>query len=208
MAPQYIYTMKGLDEGLPADHVVLKDIWLSFLPGAKIGVLGYNGAGKSTLLRIMAGVDPSSGRGVPRRRHAPSASCRRSRSSTSPRTCSATSRRAWLATARAAHALRRDQREVRRGPDARRDGQALLEEQGRVQDRIDAAGAWDLDSRLELAMDALRLPPGTPTSRRSRAASGAAWRSAGCCCSRPTCCCSTSPPTTSTPSRWRGSSSS
>ncbi len=52
---QYIYTMKGLGKVYPPDHVVLKDIWLSFLPGAKIGVLGLNGAGKSTLLRIMAG---------------------------------------------------------------------------------------------------------------------------------------------------------
>src|SRR5512134_992127 len=55
--PQFIYTMKGLGKVHPPDHVVLKDIWLSFLPGAKIGVLGLNGAGKSTLLRIMAGED-------------------------------------------------------------------------------------------------------------------------------------------------------
>src|SRR5215468_9990714 len=54
---QYIYTMKGLGKVHPPDSVVLKDIWLSFLPGAKIGVLGLNGAGKSSLLRIMAGED-------------------------------------------------------------------------------------------------------------------------------------------------------
>ena len=54
---QYIYTMKGLGKVHPPDAQVLKDIWLSFLPGAKIGVLGLNGAGKSTLLRIMAGED-------------------------------------------------------------------------------------------------------------------------------------------------------
>src|SRR5690606_22922071 len=54
---QFIYTMKGLGKIHPPDHVVLRDIWLSFLPGAKIGVLGLNGAGKSTLLRIMAGQD-------------------------------------------------------------------------------------------------------------------------------------------------------
>ena len=82
----------------------------------------------------------------------------------------------------------------------------VLEEQGKLQDRIDAAGAWELDSKLELAMDALRCRPPTPTSARCRAANGAAWRCAGCCCSRPTCCCSTSRPTISTPSRWRGSS--
>src|ERR671912_2047765 len=57
MAPQYVFSMKGLGKTHPPDTVVLKDIWLSFLPGAKIGVLGANGAGKSTLLRIMAGVE-------------------------------------------------------------------------------------------------------------------------------------------------------
>ena len=57
MAPQFIYTMKGLGKVHPPDHQVLKDIWLSFYPGAKIGVLGLNGAGKSSLLRIMAGED-------------------------------------------------------------------------------------------------------------------------------------------------------
>src|SRR5262245_26326826 len=57
--PQFIYTMKGLGKVHPPDHVVLKDIWLSFLPGAKIGVLGLNGAGKSSLLKIMSGEDQS-----------------------------------------------------------------------------------------------------------------------------------------------------
>ena len=56
MGPQYVYTMKGLGKRYAPDHTVLKDIWLSFLPGAKIGILGLNGSGKSTLLRIMAGV--------------------------------------------------------------------------------------------------------------------------------------------------------
>ena len=57
MAAQYIYTMKGLGKVYPPDQTVLKDIWLSFLPGAKIGVLGLNGAGKSTVLKVMAGVE-------------------------------------------------------------------------------------------------------------------------------------------------------
>ncbi|MCC6989179.1 MAG: ATP-binding cassette domain-containing protein, partial [Acidobacteria bacterium] len=55
--PQFVYTMKGLGKVHEPDHQVLKDIWLSFLPGAKIGVLGLNGSGKSTLLKIMAGLD-------------------------------------------------------------------------------------------------------------------------------------------------------
>ena len=57
MAPQFIYVMKALTKVVPPSRVILKDIWLSFYPGAKIGVLGANGAGKSSLLRIMAGVD-------------------------------------------------------------------------------------------------------------------------------------------------------
>ena len=57
MAAQYIFTMKGLGKVYPPDQTVLKDIWLSFLPGAKIGVLGLNGAGKSTILKVMAGLE-------------------------------------------------------------------------------------------------------------------------------------------------------
>ena len=87
MAPQYVFTMKGLGKTHPPDTVVLKDIWLSFLPGAKIGVLGANGAGKSTLLKIMAGVEHElHRRSVPRRRRHASATCRRSRRSIPPRT--------------------------------------------------------------------------------------------------------------------------
>ena len=73
MAPQYVYVMKGLGKTYPPDHTVLRDIWLSFLPGAKIGVLGLNGAGKSTLLKIMAGTETNfvgeafAGEGVTRR---------------------------------------------------------------------------------------------------------------------------------------------
>ena len=84
---QYIYVMKGLTKTYPGGKQVLKDIWLSFLPGAKIGVLGLNGAGKSTLLRIMAGQDESSPARPGRPRASGSASCRRSRSSTRRRTC-------------------------------------------------------------------------------------------------------------------------
>ena len=85
-------------------------------------------------------------------------------------------------------------------PDA--DYDALLAEQAKVQDAIDRADAWQLDDRLDHAMDALRAAGGRPRRRRrSPAASAAASRSAGCCSRRPTCCCSTSRRTTSTPSR-------
>ena len=91
-------------------------------------------------------------------------------------------------------------------PDA--DMDKLMERQAKVQDKLDAAGAWDLDSKLEMAMDALRCPPGdTPMSAFSPAARSAAWRCAVCCCRRRTSFCSTSRRTISTPSRWSGWSS-
>ena len=94
---QYIYTMKGLGKVHPPDAVVLKDIWLSFLPGAKIGVLGLNGSGKSSLLKIMAGEDTVvHRRGVSRRRHLGRLPARRSRSSIRTKTVqAATSKKAW-----------------------------------------------------------------------------------------------------------------
>ena len=155
---QFIYTMKGLGRVHPPDHVVLKDIWLSFLPGAKIGVLGLNGAGKSTLLRIMAGEDqdfigeafPADGISVgflPQE----------------PRLDPAKSVRGNVEEGVAAvRALlnRYDEINARFADEmAPEEMDKVLEEQGRVQDQIEAANGWDLDSRLELAMDALRLPP-------------------------------------------------
>ena len=95
-AYQYVYVMKGLGKNYPGGREVLRDIWLSFLPGAKIGVLGLNGAGKSTLLRIMAGAGQgvfAARPGQPRARR--SAICRRSRCSIPTRMCSAMSARGW-----------------------------------------------------------------------------------------------------------------
>jgi len=157
MAAQYIFTMKGLGKVYPPDRQVLKDIWLSFLPGAKIGVLGLNGSGKSTLLRVMAGERPPFSGRLCRRRASASGSSRRNRVSIRPRTCSATSRRG-RGDSRAAHAVRRGEREVREELTPE-ELDALLEEQGKLQDRIDQLHAWDLDARLEQAMDALRCPP-------------------------------------------------
>ncbi len=79
------------------------------------------------------------------------------------------------------------------------------DEMTKLQDEIEAKGLWDLDSKVDLAMDALRCPPDDADVRSSRAASGAASRSAGCCWSSRSCCCSTSRPTISTPSRCTGS---
>jgi sulfate-transporting ATPase len=154
---QFIYTMKGLGKIHPPDHVVLKDIWLSFLPGAKIGVLGMNGAGKSSLLRIMAGEDhevvgeafPAEGITIgflPQEPGLDSSKNVLGNVEEGVAELRALLNRYDAINAKFAEELSPDEMEK------------VLEEQARVQDRIEAANAWDLDSRLELAMDALRLP--------------------------------------------------
>jgi ATPase subunit of ABC transporter with duplicated ATPase domains len=156
--PQYIYTMKGLGKVHQPDHVVLKDIWLSFLPGAKIGVLGLNGAGKSTLLRIMAGEDtnvlgeafPATGVTIGFLPQEPRLD---------PAKTVLGNVEEGVAAVRAL-LNRYDEINARFAEDlSPEEMEKVLEEQGKVQDRIEAANGWDLDSRLELAMDALRLPP-------------------------------------------------
>ena len=149
--PQYIFTMHRLSRHYPPDRTVLQDISISMLPGAKIGVLGYNGAGKSSLLRIMAGQDDG-----------------------------------YTGTAQLAEGatvgLLEQEPQLDPGKDVRGNVEEALAEQralldrfnelaadysedtasefARVQERIDATDAWNLDSRLDQAMDALRLPPG------------------------------------------------
>jgi sulfate-transporting ATPase len=155
---QFIYTMKGLGKLHPPDHVVLKDIWLSFLPGAKIGVLGLNGAGKSTLLRIMAGEDqqfvgeawPADGISVgflPQEPRLDPSKTVLGNVEEGVAEIKALLTRYDEINAKFAEELSPEEMDK------------VLEEQGKVQDRIEAANGWDLDSRLELAMDALRLPP-------------------------------------------------
>src|SRR5215208_7699321 len=159
MAPQFIYTMKGLGKVHPPDHQVLKDIWLSFYPGAKIGVLGLNGAGKSSLLKIMAGEDtrfigeafPAEGTKI-------------GFLSQEPRLNPALDVRGNVEQGVAeVRALleRYDEINARFAEDLSPDEMdKVLAEQGRVQDRIDQVGAWEIDSQIEMAMDALRCPPG------------------------------------------------
>ncbi len=160
MAHQFVFTMQDLRKVVGEGRVILDGISLSFFPGAKIGVLGANGAGKSSLLKIMAGVDTR----VPRRGEAPGGAQDRlprpgARSSTRARPCSATSRRA---SPRSAALLTKFEEISAKFAEPMDDDEmnALLEEQGKLQDQIDAAGAWELDRTLEVAMDALRCPPG------------------------------------------------
>jgi sulfate-transporting ATPase len=159
MAPQYIYTMKGLGKVHPPDHQVLKDIWLSFYPGAKIGVLGLNGAGKSSLLKIMAGEDTRFvGEAFP------AEGIKIGFLPQEPRLNPALDVRGNVEQGVAeVRALleRYDEINAKFGEDLSPDEMdKVLAEQGRVQDRIDQVGAWELDSKIEMAMDALRCPPG------------------------------------------------
>jgi sulfate-transporting ATPase len=156
--PQFIYTMKGLGKVHQPDHVVLKDIWLSFYYGAKIGVLGLNGAGKSSLLRIMSGEDqsflgeawPAEGISIGMLHQEPKLD---------PSKDVLGNVEEGVAEIKAL-LHRYDEINARFGEDLSPEAmEKVLEEQGKVQDRIEAASGWDLDSRVELAMDALRLPP-------------------------------------------------
>jgi energy-dependent translational throttle protein EttA len=159
MAPQFIYTMKGLGKVHPPDHQVLRDIWLSFYPGAKIGVLGLNGAGKSSLLRIMAGEDTHFlGEAFP------AEGTRIGSLSQEPRLDPALDVRGNVeqGVAEIRGLLQRyDELNARFAEDLSPDVmEKVLADQGRVQDRIDQVGAWEIDSKIEMAMDALRCPPG------------------------------------------------
>jgi ATP-binding cassette ChvD family protein len=154
---QYIYTMKGLGKVHPPDSVVLKDIWLSFLPGAKIGVLGLNGAGKSSLLKIMSGEDnefigeagPADGISVGFLHQEPRLN---------PDKTVKGNVEEGVAPIKAL-LDRYDELNMKLGEDlSPEEMDKVLEEQGRAQDRIDAVNAWEIDSQLELAMDALRCP--------------------------------------------------
>src|SRR5712691_13544265 len=149
--PQFVYVMKGLSKTFPGGRQILKDIWLSFLPGAKIGVIGVNGSGKSTLLRMMAGLDTEF------------------------------TGEAWAADGvRVGYLPQEPELDPQLNVlgnvmEAVADKKALVdryneiaanysdetaEEMAKLQDEIEAQGLWDLDTQVEQALDALRCPPG------------------------------------------------
>jgi energy-dependent translational throttle protein EttA len=156
--PQFIYVMKGLRKVVPPNREILKGIWLSFYPGAKIGVVGPNGSGKSSLLRIMAGVDTDfqgeawAAKGtrvgyLPQEPVLDPALNVRGNVEEAVRPIRDLLQRFDEVNMKFAEPMSDDEM------------QALIDEQARLQDRIDASNAWDLDRRIEIAMDALRLPP-------------------------------------------------
>jgi ATP-binding cassette ChvD family protein len=157
--PQYIYTMANLRKVVPPSREILKGIYLAFFPGAKIGVLGANGAGKSTLLRIMAGVDKDF-QGDAR----PADGIRVGYLSQEPHLDPTKDVRGNVEEAvRGQRAMLTEFETISAKFMEPMDDSAmnkLLEKQGTLQERIDALGLWELDRTIDIAMDALRLPPG------------------------------------------------
>jgi len=155
---QFIYTMSGVSKLVPPSRVILKDISLSFFPGAKIGVLGLNGSGKSSLLRIMAGVDKEF-HGEAR----PQPGIRIGFLPQEPQLDAGLNVRdnVELGIKPVLDLVERFNEISMRFAEPMSDDEmdALLAEQGRLQDAIDTAGAWDVERKLEIAADALRLPP-------------------------------------------------
>jgi ATP-binding cassette ChvD family protein len=151
MAPQYIFTMKDLRKVTPQGKEILKGIWLSFYPTAKIGVLGGNGAGKSTLLRIMAGVDKDfAGEAFP---------AEGTRIGFLPQEPQLDPTKKVLDIVEEAVAPQRAILQKYEELSANWSDENA-DELGRLQDQIDAQNLWELDRHVEVAMDALRLPPG------------------------------------------------
>ena len=158
-AYQYIYVMKGLGKTYPGGRQVLNDIYLSFLPGAKIGVLGPNGAGKSTLLKIMAGVEKdfngeawaAEGAKVGYLAQEPALDAKKTVAGNVTEglgEVKALLDRFEAVSTKLGEEMSDDEMN------------ALLAEQGELQEKIDAVNGWELERTIEIAMDALRCPPG------------------------------------------------
>jgi ATP-binding cassette ChvD family protein len=151
MAHQYVYVMKGLSKTYPGGKQVLKDIWLSFYPGAKIGIVGVNGAGKSTLMKIMAGLDKEftgeawAADGI-RMGYLPQEPQLDPTKDVRGNVMGGVAKKKALVD--------------RYNEIAANYSDETADEMGKLQDEIEAQGLWDLDSQVDQAMDALRCPDG------------------------------------------------
>src|SRR5213593_2533065 len=177
MSPEFIFTMKDLRRTVPPKREILKGIWLSFYFGAKIGVLGPNGAGKSSLLKIMAGEDREfMGEALPAKGIKVGFLPQEPRLDPG-KTVLGNVEEGVAATRALLHRFNEISEKLGEPlePD---EMESLLEEQAKVQDRIDAANAWELDRTLEIAMDALRCPP--PDADVSKISGGERRRVALC----------------------------
>ena len=158
-AYQYVYVMKGLSKTYPGGRQVLKDIWLSFMPGAKIGVLGANGAGKSTLMKVMAGLETEF--------NGEAWAAEGAQVGYLPQEPELDPTKDVMGNVMEAMAETKDLMDrfnevAAKFAEPMDDDEmaALIEEQGELQEKIDAVNGWDIERTLEIAMDALRLPPG------------------------------------------------
>jgi sulfate-transporting ATPase len=156
-AYQYIYVMKGLTKIYPGGRKVLENIWLSFLPGAKIGVLGHNGAGKSTLLRMMAGIDKDFS-GEAWAADGVSVGFLPQEPQLDPAKDVLGNVMEGVGETAAMLKEFEDVSNAMADPDA--DFDTLLARQAELQEKIEHADAWDVQRKVEIAMDALRCPPG------------------------------------------------
>jgi len=150
MSTQYVYTMHRLSKDYPPDKTVLKDVTLAFMPGAKIGVLGYNGAGKSTVLKIMAGIETEYRGDAMLAPNATVGLLEQEPRLDETKDVKGNVEEAVFET----KALLERFNEL-----AANYSEETADEFARLQDQIDAADAWNLDTTIEYAMDALRLPP-------------------------------------------------
>ncbi len=200
---KFIFVMKDLRKVVPPKREVLKGIWLSFYPGAKIGVVGPNGSGKSTVLRIMAGLDqdfqgeawPMKGIKIGYLPQEPQLDPQldvRGNVEEAVRSQRDVLRRFDEINAKFSEPMSDDEM------------QALIDEQAKVQEQIEHQDLWDLDRKIEIAMDALRLPPAEADVATLSGGSSAGSPSVACCWRSRTCSCWTSPRTTWTRSPWRG----
>ncbi len=195
-----IFSMVGVSKIIPPQRQILKNIYLSFFYGAKIGIIGLNGSGKSTLMKIIAGLDKSyqgevvfsPGYSVGYLEQDPKLD--------PDKTVKEVVQEGMQPTLDLLAEF--DQvNEAFADPDVLEDPDkmdALIQRQAELQDKLDACDAWNLDNRLERAMDALRCPP---EEQNFRAANAAVWLCAACCCKSRTYCCWTSLPTTLMPNR-------
>jgi sulfate-transporting ATPase len=155
---QYVYTMKDLTKVYPGGREVFKGITLSFLPGVKIGVLGVNGAGKSTLLKIMAGIETEFGGEAWAAEGARVGYLSQEPHLDEGKTVGENVAEAFAPLLAALHRFNAISEEFAEPMDEERMN-ALLAEQATLQEKIDAEDGWDIDRRIDIALDALRCPP-------------------------------------------------
>lgn len=190
-----IFSMVGVSKTYPPQKQVLKDIYLSFYYGAKIGILGLNGSGKSTLLKIIAGEEKSfQGEVVFSPGYSVGYLAQEPKLDETK-----TAKEIVMEGVQPIVNILKEYEEVNNKFSEPMDDEAmnkLIERQGVLMDQIEQHGAWELDNKIEVAMDALRCPEGDSSVKTYRVENGVVLHSVGCCYRSPIFCCLMSPQTT------------